>query len=65
MAMTHGLTLAMVSAYIPNTKVPGLGRVNGTAWSFTDFVFGMWVLYDFVFGMWVFDRWCRSCRWCV
>lgn len=40
MAMTHGLTLGMVSAYIPNTKVPGLGRVNGTAWSFTDFVFG-------------------------
>lgn len=46
MAMTHGLTLGMVSAYIPNTKVPGLGRVNGTAWSFTDFVFGIILAYS-------------------
>ena len=41
MAMTHAICLSMLSAYIPATEVPGLGRVSGTVWSFTDFVLGM------------------------
>ena len=40
MAMTHGVTLAMMSSYIPTTQVAGIGKISGTAWSFTDFVFG-------------------------
>ena len=40
MAMTHGVTLAMVASYIPTNEVPGIGRVSGTCWSFTDFIFG-------------------------
>ena len=40
MASTHGISLAMLSSYIPATAIPGLGRVSGTAWSFTDFVLG-------------------------
>ena len=40
MALTHGVTLAMVASYIPTTEVPGIGKVPGTCWSFTDFVFG-------------------------
>lgn len=40
MAATHGISLAMLSSYIPATAIPGLGRVSGTAWSFTDFVLG-------------------------
>ena len=40
MAMTHGICLSMISAYIPSGEIPGLGRVSGTVWSFTDFVLG-------------------------
>ena len=40
MAMTHAICLSMLSAYIPTTEVPGLGRISGTVWSFTDFVLG-------------------------
>ena len=40
MALTHGVTLGMVASYIPATSVPGIGRITGTCWSFTDFVFG-------------------------
>lgn len=40
MAMTHGVSLGMLSSYIPAGSVPGLGRVSGTAWSFTDMVLG-------------------------
>ena len=40
MAMTHAICLSMLSAYIPAGEIPGLGRVSGTVWSFTDFVLG-------------------------
>ncbi len=40
MALTHGVTLGMVASYIPATEVPGIGRITGTCWSFTDFIFG-------------------------
>ena len=40
MAMTHGVTIGMLSGYIPNKPIPGLGRVSGTAWSFTDLLLG-------------------------
>jgi hypothetical protein len=40
MALTHGVTLGMVASYIPATEVEGIGRITGTCWSFTDFVFG-------------------------
>lgn len=40
MALTHGVTLGMVASYIPATEIPGIGRITGTCWSFTDFVFG-------------------------
>lgn len=40
MALTHGVTLGMVASYIPATEVRGIGRITGTCWSFTDFVFG-------------------------
>jgi len=40
MAMTHGVTIGMLSAYIPNNTIPGLGKISGTAWSFTDMLLG-------------------------
>ena len=40
MAATHGVTLGMMSSAIPSGTVPGIGRVSGTAWSFTDLVLG-------------------------
>ena len=40
MALTHGVTLGMVASYIPATEVEGIGRITGTCWSFTDFIFG-------------------------
>ncbi|KAK9807690.1 hypothetical protein WJX72_006202 [[Myrmecia] bisecta] len=46
MAMTHGILLAMISSYIPSTVVPGLGKMSGTCWSFTDFVLGIVLAYS-------------------
>lgn len=46
MAMTHGVTIGMLSAYIPSHSIPGLGRVSGTAWSFTDFLLGIILAYS-------------------
>eukprot|EP00891_Asterochloris_glomerata_P008342 jgi/Astpho2/8342/fgenesh1_pg.00122_%23_79_t len=46
MAMTHGICLSMISAYIPAGEIPGLGRVSGTVWSFTDFVLGVVLAYS-------------------
>jgi hypothetical protein len=40
MAMTHGVTIAMMASYIPTTEIQGIGKVSGTCWSFTDFIFG-------------------------
>jgi len=40
MATTHGVTLAMMSSYIPTSQVAGIGKISGTAWSLTDFIFG-------------------------
>lgn len=44
MAMTHSITVSMVAAYMPTGQVPGLGRLSGTAVSFTDFLLGEWRL---------------------
>jgi sugar phosphate permease len=46
MAMTHGILLSMISSYIPAGEVPGLGRISGTVWSFTDFVLGIVLAYS-------------------
>ncbi|KAK9917953.1 hypothetical protein WJX75_000018 [Coccomyxa subellipsoidea] len=46
MALTHGVTLGMVASYIPATEVEGIGRITGTCWSFTDFVFGIILAYS-------------------
>ena len=36
MAMSHDICLSMIFAYIPAGYIPGLGRVSGRVWSFTD-----------------------------
>jgi hypothetical protein len=46
MALTHGVTLAMIASYIPTGAVPGIGKISGTCWSFTDFVFGIILAYS-------------------
>lgn len=46
MAMTHGVTIGMLSSYIPSHAVPGLGKVSGTAWSFTDMLLGIILAYS-------------------
>jgi hypothetical protein len=46
MAMIQGVAQAMLSSYIPSNGVKGLGRVSGTAWSFTDLLLGKWA------GLW-------------
>ena len=39
----QGVAFGMLASYIPSGVVPGLGRVNGTAWSLTDLLLGGWV----------------------
>lgn len=46
MALTHGVTLAMVASYIPTEPIPGVGKISGTCWSFTDFIFGIVLAYS-------------------
>ncbi|CAL5224326.1 g6995 [Coccomyxa viridis] len=46
MALTHGVTLGMVASYIPATEIKGIGRITGTCWSFTDFIFGIILAYS-------------------
>eukprot|EP00884_Botryococcus_braunii_P019483 jgi/Botrbrau1/6218/Bobra.0109s0013.1 len=46
MAMTHGVTIAMMASYIPTTEVPGIGKIAGTCWSFTDLVLGIILAYS-------------------
>jgi MFS family permease len=46
MAMTHGVTIGMLSSYIPSGSVKGLGKVAGTAWSFTDAALGLVLAYS-------------------
>jgi len=46
MAMTHGVTIGMLSSYIPQTTIPGLGKITGTAWSFTDMLLGIILAYS-------------------
>ena len=41
MAMTHGVTIGMLSSYMPQTSIPGIGKITGTVWSFSDFVLGL------------------------
>ncbi len=36
----QGIAFGMLASYIPSGVVPGLGRVNGTAWSLTDLLLG-------------------------
>lgn len=40
MALTHSITISMVASYMPTGVVPGLGRISGTAVSFTDLLLG-------------------------
>lgn len=40
MAMTHSITISMIAAYQPTGMVPGLGKITGTAVSFTDLLLG-------------------------
>lgn len=41
MAMTQGVLFGMIASYIPNHALPGIGRISGTTWSFTDLVLGV------------------------
>lgn len=41
MAMTHGVTIGMLSSYMPQTSIPGIGKITGTVWSFSDFILGL------------------------
>ncbi|GIL69179.1 hypothetical protein Vretimale_12677 [Volvox reticuliferus] len=40
MAMTHAITISMISSYMPTGKLPGVGKLSGTAVSFTDLLLG-------------------------
>ncbi|WIA41298.1 hypothetical protein OEZ86_004901 [Tetradesmus obliquus] len=40
MALTHSTITAMVAAHMPHSSVPGIGKLGGTAVSFTDFLLG-------------------------
>ena len=56
MAMTHGVTIGMLSSYIPSNVVPGLGKVSGTAWSFTDMLLGLILAYSNSLAGFLADR---------
>lgn len=40
MALTHSITISMVASYMPTGEVPGIGKLSGTAVSFTDLLLG-------------------------
>ena len=40
MALTHSITISMVASYMPTGEVKGLGKISGTAVSFTDLLLG-------------------------
>lgn len=40
MAMTHSITVSMIASYMPTGEVAGIGKLSGTAVSFTDFLLG-------------------------
>lgn len=40
MALTHSITISMVASYMPTGEVRGLGKISGTAVSFTDLMLG-------------------------
>jgi hypothetical protein len=40
MAMTHSLTISMMASYMPVGDVAGVGKLTGTAVSFTDLILG-------------------------
>lgn len=46
MAATHGVTIGMLSTYIPSDVIPGIGKISGTAWSFTDVLLGLVLAYS-------------------
>lgn len=56
MAMTHGVTLGMISTYIPSKTIPGLGKVSGSAWSFTDMFLGVILAYSNSLAGFLADR---------
>ena len=67
MGATHGVSVAMLSSYIPAAPVPGLGRLSGTAWACTDLLLGegegrciafVWGCCDFLVG----SRWVSRAR---
>ncbi|EFN58148.1 hypothetical protein CHLNCDRAFT_141928 [Chlorella variabilis] len=46
MAATQGVLFGMLAAFIPSQAVPGLGRISGTVWSFTDLLLGVALAYS-------------------
>lgn len=40
MAMTHSLTMSMIASYMPVGDIEGIGKLTGTAVSFTDLILG-------------------------
>ena len=40
MAMTHSITVSMIASYMPMGEVRGIGKLSGTAVSFTDLLLG-------------------------
>lgn len=56
MAMTHGVTIGMLSSYIPSKTIPGLDKVAGTAWSFTDMLLGVILAYSNSLAGFLADR---------
>lgn len=40
MAMTHSITVSMVASYMPTGEIEGIGKLSGTAVSFTDLLLG-------------------------
>jgi hypothetical protein len=59
MALTHSTITAMVAYYMPYSSVPGIGKLGGTAVSFTDFLLGGQRLQRYVREV-VLDIGCRQ-----
>lgn len=58
MAMTHSITVAMIASYMPTGEVKGIGKLSGTAVSFTDFLLGAWK-QPTVHGLPLWPQWRR------
>jgi MFS family permease len=55
MAMTHSLTMSMMASYMPVGDIKGIGKLTGTAVSFTDLILGFVLAFSNILAGYLCD----------